>query len=141
MRLQLEFENADLREMITDYFKASGFVVKNLDQLCEFFHKAFPDGIKVQAETIAYKHAQDPDGRPVKPAVGTHSAVPELPAKEDPTLEKNDGTPNVIMSASDLFDPTPGQVPTRDEQLRQAQAELKHILAQSKVIEETKESR
>lgn len=129
MKLRLEFEDSDLREMIHDYFDRNGFAVKNLDQLCELFKKAFPDGIRVDAETR--------DSRPAKPA-----AAPSLPEEhtemEDSVPEKNNGTSNVAMTATDLFDPTPGNVPTRDEQLRQSQREVANIVAQSKALEEEK---
>jgi hypothetical protein len=132
MKLQLEFEDADLREMIETYFKSNGFKVKNLDQLCAFFHKAFPDGIKVQAETLP-------------PSVELKEAQVEAPSRKekevaiiDPAnteVTKSKEVTNLPMSATDLFDPTPGRVPTRDEQLRQSREELEFILNQSKIIE------
>jgi len=138
MKLQLEFEDSDLREMVQGYFARNGFAVKNLDQLCELFHKAFPDGISVQAETLAQKQVNYPDGTTVAPATGEHAATPLLPEEEYPPPTKTDDRPQTVMTASDLFDPTPGNVPTRDEQLRQSQKEVAYLVAQSKAIEEEK---
>jgi len=127
MKLQLEFEESDLREMIQGYFRSNGFRVKNLDQLCQLFQKAFPDGIKVQAETAA-------DGVTSEiPEVATERAAVALVTPPPNGRDTSKGA-NVAMSATDLFDPTPGKVPTRDEQLRQSQREVANIVAQSKAI-------
>jgi len=136
MKLQLEFEDDDLREMIEDYFGRNGFKVKNLDQLCELFLKAYPDGIKVQAETTGPQEATTaaaPDAPSTEPPPST-----ELPEEEDSNPKKSNGAPQVVMTATDLFDPTPGNVPSRDEQLRQSQQEVATIVAQSKALEEEK---
>jgi hypothetical protein len=136
MKLRLEFEDSDLREMIQEYFDRNGFAVKNLDQLCELFKKAFPDGIKVDAETRGPREATA--AAEVDAPTAVTPPVEELSEAEDPNPHKSNGSANVAMSATDLFDPTPGSVPTRDEQLRQSQQEVANIVAQSKALEEEK---
>lgn len=124
MKLQLEFEEDDLREMITQYFAGNGFQVKNLDQLCTLFSKAFPDGIKVQAETV-----------PIPKTMSVQNIVSEVVPHDIQYVEgslKEQGNP--VFTASDLFDPEPGAVPSRDEQLRQSKAELEHILRESETL-------
>lgn len=125
MKLQLEFEEDDLREMITQYFAGNGFHVKNLDQLCALFSKAFPDGIKVQAETVPMVTPLSTFNNPI-----TNEVV--LTDKVTSTLVVETGNP--VFTASDLFDPEPGTVPSRDEQLRQSKAELEHILRESETL-------
>lgn len=145
MKLRMEFEDDDLREMIDGYFRQSGFQVKNLDQLCDLFRKAFPEGIEVQVATLPVTVPAEPvepvERRPRSPEKEFESS-PEDEDEEYVDIDEGKGNGaaegNPRMSASDLFDPTPGKVPTRDEQLKQTQDELKHLLNQSKVIEEEK---
>jgi hypothetical protein len=138
MKLSMEFEEEDLRDMIEGYFQKSGFLVQNLDQLLHLFSKAYPDGIQVQVETT-----EVPKTTPRVALMDKSQVVdftPEVTELKDPEIQrpKDNGYTNKPMSASDLFDPTPGSVPTRDEQLAQSRKELEHIIAQSKEIEETK---
>ena len=139
MKLRLEFEDSDFREMIQEYFDRNGFAVKNLDQLCELFKKAFPDGIKVDAETKPPIHIPS-FSTSDHASASTVTAVPvDAETVEPEAPEKTNGKDETfIASASDLFDPTPGNVPSRDEQLRQSNAEVARIVAQSKALEEEK---
>jgi hypothetical protein len=138
MKLSMEFEEEDLRDMIEGYFQKSGFLVQNLDQLLHLFSKAYPDGIQVQVETTNVSPPSE-EWTPKTEPQGVVK-VQESETFKDPEIQrpKDNGYTNKPMSASDLFDPTPGSVPTRDEQLAQSRKELEHIIAQSKEIEETK---
>lgn len=134
MKLQLEFEEADLHEMIDEYFQRRGFKVKDLVAVTEKFSNIFPGGIKITAEPIVVTATVAPRPTVVSP-------LPEVELVEEPTLQEAYETGPVInttMSATDLFDPTPGNVPSRDEQLEQSRKEVESIVAQSKAIESEK---
>jgi hypothetical protein len=134
MKLQLEFEDNDLREMIEQYFSSNGFKVKNLDDLCNKFKVAFPTGIKVQAETTATNGA-------TVTSSDSFQDVEEI-VQEDPvdlSKPRTIGITNVPMSKEDLMDPTPGKVPTVEEQRAQSEREIEHILAQSSELEQRQE--
>lgn len=101
MKITLEFEEQDLRKMITDHFTSEGFNVKNLDEICNMFGVAFPQGIKVEADIVPL---------PVNNSVATTSVSRLVDADETyddgirpQVQEKDDDT----LSFSDLMDPTP----------------------------------
>ena len=75
MKIQLEFEDEDLKNMILQYFEREGFIIKNIEELCSKFKEAFPDGLKVYAELAPQNNS---------------SSLPPLPeeAKDWPTYEE-----------------------------------------------------
>ena len=123
MKIQLQFEDTDLEEMVIFYFKDKGFVVKNMEEIAVAFKEAFPDGLNVMAEV----------------AVPTASPIPVV--SEVKKLDTDIGMPYAAakstraLSITDLRDPevTP-RFPTRDEQLRQEQEELERVLQRSKEL-------
>ena len=141
MKLNLEFEGPDLRDLIEEYFKRRGFKVKNLDALCVLFEKVYPNGITVKAETLAPQERTTPvetlPGEEIEVTVSADKGQAKGIIEESGG-KKSNGSPNVAMSTTDLFDPTPGMVPSRDEQLRQSQQEVANIVAQSKALAEEK---
>lgn len=111
MKLVIEFEENDFRDMLTAYFKRNGFDIHNLDELTEKFMGAYPEGLKVQA-TVSTEPAEVPTENPsghvydFDDAVtgervrGTHA---ELYGEAEPEEEEA----NPALSLTDLHDPTP----------------------------------
>lgn len=105
MKITLEFEEADLRQMITDHFTKEGFNVKNLDDICRQFLNAYPTGLKVEADILP-----QPAPAPVQ-TLGYVEAVPtddvvtytDEDAEEDVSREPE----GVSLTLNDLMDPTP----------------------------------
>lgn len=92
MKVTLELEENDLREMLEGYFKQNGFVVKNLEDICQDFVKAYPSGIQVRAEI----------GPPPPTAMAmASSSVDDSDTESDTTVEDS------ALSLDDLLDPTP----------------------------------
>lgn len=143
MKLRMEFEESDVRDMIESYFERNGFKVKNIDSLCMQFLEAYPDGIQVDVQTLPI------DNEPIENVVEDKEEmmVKESPPsveteEEDQEVTKSSG--NTRLSMSDIMDPTPGvhNVPSRDELLKmreQEQKELQHLLNESKTIESEKQ--
>lgn len=104
MKVSLEFEESDLKEMLTSYFRGNGFAVKNLEEVCLQFLKAYPDGLQVQAEIIPMEPAVAP------PAEHRQLNVDAQQAYED---ERDDTDADEVMSTdsvltlNDLMDPQP----------------------------------
>lgn len=101
MKVTLEFEENDLREMLTSYFRGNGFAVKNLDEVCVKFKDAYPEGLKVQAEIMA----MDP---PVPQASAVSSPIPavaDADAEED--IDDVSEAAEPMLSLNDLTDPSP----------------------------------
>lgn len=125
MKLQMEFESSDLRDMVKTYFSKSGFHVKNLNDICDKFNNAYPQGIVVNVEVT--------NGE--VPEIEQETKIEDnLDTKEMPEVEISDtASENVALSAADLLDPTPGisGVPNRDALIKQHQRELETILAKS----------
>jgi len=144
MKIRLELETADVREMIQDYFLAKGYEIRNLDSVCAVFEDAYPDGIMIEA----YPSAEPAPAR----AVTTKVAEPEVVAEpvEEPAVpakapsadaSPNRGKSNPRLSFSDLMDPTMhGMVPSRDELLQETQREIQQLLQASKSIERERTS-
>lgn len=136
MKIRLELESDDVREMVLGYFSARGFSVKNLDEICASFDAAYPKGIVVEAQPVAASSAptQVPQDVAVAPV-----AVAAPPADENVvTLSASHKKQNPRLGFSDLMDPTVhGNVPTRDELLEETQRELQQILKMSKSLERT----
>lgn len=104
MKITLEFEEADLRQMIVDHFTREGFNVKNLDDICRQFLNAYPTGLKVEADILP---------QPVQAPVATSEYREVVPTEavvtytEDPDAyepKDSDGGP---LTLNDLMDPTP----------------------------------
>ena len=123
MKIQLQFEDSDLEEMIGFYFRDKGFAIKNLEEILQSFREAYPTGLNVMAEVISI---------PPAAAVPVIEAPPSLSDTEPPPARAKSTR---ALSISDLRDPelTP-RFPTRDEQLRQEQEELDRILKRSKEL-------
>lgn len=125
MKIQLQFEPPDLSEMITQYFEARGFRVKNLEEICSKFDVAFPQGLVVDAEVA-----------PVSPVAAT------IPAPPPPSLTiTTGGEPSPTgyrLKTADLFDPEFRGVPSRDDLLKQEAEEMQRILEKSRSLAEKK---
>jgi len=137
MKIHLQMETHDLREMLGDYFTSRGFEVLNTDELCSKFAEVFPEGLVVSA-TLA----------PPKPP-------PEasLPPETDYPSMTSGGAKNVVSMAerrqnpvlrdADLLDPTNyGNVPRRptdDESHIDAEQEMRRLLSASSAIQAEKE--
>ena len=101
MKVTLEFEDNDLREMLTSYFRGNGFAVKNLEEVCAKFTTAYPEGLKVQAEIV-----------PMEPVIETsgyrqHIAPDEDPIDNDSEVQETLATSEPMLSLNDLTDPEP----------------------------------
>ena len=97
MKLTVEFEEDDLRDMFTKFFKEAGFEVLSLDDICEQFGRKFPDGIKVLVE---------PGEVPVEAPVNT--------LKEKSSPEKHSETVTSLVSLGDDEDDTFDEGPERE---------------------------
>lgn len=100
MKVTLEFEENDLREMLTSYFKGNGFAVKNLDEVCAKFKDAYADGLKVHAEIMA----MDPPTTVQPVATGTHLHITDDDSADDDTTSE---AVEPMLSLNDLTDPSP----------------------------------
>ena len=118
MKIQLQFEPPDLSEMITQYFEARGFKVKNLGEICVKFDAAFPQGLVIDAEVAV-----------ASPVAATIPAPP-------PRAPGSAGT--YRLKTAELIDPELRGVPTCEELLKQEQAEMQRILDKSRALEERK---
>jgi len=114
--------------MLRTYFERNGFKVKNLETLCDAFESAFPEGMRVNVETIEPETAPTPPPAP-EPVVATEAPVkPKGKVKGNPRL-----------GASDLMDPSSdNRPPSRDELLAQRDLELEHMLRQSDALKESR---
>ena len=109
MKITLEFEEADLRQMITDHFTKEGFNVKNLDDICRQFLHAYPIGLKIEAEIAPVPTITAAPALVFPP--GYRSAVPteavvtynDEDAEEDVPKDPD----GVSLTLNDLMDPTP----------------------------------
>jgi len=127
MKVTLEFEENDLREMLTSYFRGNGFAVKNLDEVCAKFKDAYVDGLKVQAEIMA-----------MDPPVSQPSTVPPRSTVED-AVDDTDEADEVteaaepMLSLNDLTDPSPrGRVVS----IANTKNEFADLISASKRIEQ-----
>jgi len=102
MKVTLEFEENDLREMLTSYFRGNGFAVKNLDEVCAQFKDAYVDGLKVQAEIVA----MDPPVPPLSTAPPPRSSVEDAVDDTNETDEVTEAA-EPMLSLNDLTDPSP----------------------------------
>lgn len=125
MKIKLEFERDDFQEMIQEYFKTTGWVVLNLEDVVEQFEAAFPGGIVVEAAV----------NRDVKATPSsTTSTVHEDPkgdaaADFTPTEEKTDEDGNPILDYASLTGPQDDDDDSPDE--------ISNILKQSETLKRT----
>lgn len=144
MKLNMEFEDSDLEEMITDYFERNGFEVLDVASIVEKFTNIYPEGIVIQvraAPTVAsvpsfsvvYGHDAT-----IVPSATTETVVAVTLDKDTATtLEPVVAEAPARLSFNDLMDPTGDSgVPHREQLL--AERELQHVLKQSKELEDTK---
>ena len=81
MKINLEFEQHDLVQMISQYFLHAGFEVQNMEEICAQFTKAFPGGLLVRAtiaqgeEETAPSAAQEMQESAMVPAPETATTV------------------------------------------------------------------
>jgi hypothetical protein len=139
MKIRLQLESSDLREMLDNYFNSNGFSVLNTEELCAQFAAAFPEGLVVAA-TLA----------PTRAAPALEAA---LPPENDYPVEATATPKNVVslagrgknppLRAADLLDPTNyGDVPRKsddDESPIDAELEMRRLLAASSQIQAEKE--
>src|SRR5690348_8057747 len=102
MKIQLEFEKADLVEMLNEYFGVRGFDIKNMDDIVQQFDKTWPEGLRVSASAVVDEKAPDP------PKVASASVLPEEELAAVDTTDnvvsitkspkKGDGNPRLGMS-------------------------------------------
>jgi hypothetical protein len=104
MKVSLEFEESDLKEMLTSYFRGNGFAVKNLDEVCMQFLKAYPDGLQVQAEIIPMEATAAPAAEPRSHHV---DAQPEYEDERDATDADEVMSTDSVLTLNDLMDPEP----------------------------------
>jgi len=134
MKIQLQFEDDDLEDMLTGYFRDRGFEIKNMSELREQFAQAWPEGLKVSAQTA--------EAPPVAATPSEYSKDPNSTLTPPSAVSRTQtvaGTPggNPRMTASDLFDSELKGAPSREELLADNQREIQRILAQSQHLEET----
>lgn len=107
MKLTVEFEEDDLREMFTKFFKEAGFDVLSLDDICNQFKNSFPEGLKVIVEPGAAEEVpinlkrEDPEKVIPKESPSLLSL-----GDEDVGLEREPVVAPTAMSMTDLMDPT-----------------------------------
>jgi hypothetical protein len=102
MKVTLEFEESDLREMLTSYFRGNGFAVKNLDEVCAKFKDAYIDGLKVQAE-IMVMDPPIPQLSTVAPPQNLVEDAVDDAGEPDDVAEAAEP----MLSLNDLTDPSP----------------------------------
>lgn len=143
MKLQMEFEDADFREMIFKFFDQQGFVLHNLDELCAHFNEVFPNGLKA---SVAVKPGPVTMTTPVDAA----SLKEETPQKATATPEAPPAVRIVTplrkkMTKEDLMDPTIESNVPHSEDLKNGdlseydaagEVPLDAVLKQSKELEQ-----
>lgn len=103
MKVRLEFEETDLRDMLKSYFEREGFRVKNVEELCAQFAAAFPEGIFVDAEIVAApSYTADASTGQAVSSLDTPSMAPAMPVA---SMEESD------RSEVRLTEPQPGETP------------------------------
>lgn len=123
MKVTLEFEESDLREMLTSYFRGNGFAVKNLDEVCAKFKGAYVDGLKVQAEIMTTE--------PTNIQAVTPTDVPVEDVDVDTDTASDSHEP--MLSLNDLTDPSPrGRVVS----IANTKSEFADLISASKRIEQ-----
>lgn len=105
MKITLEFEETDLRQMIVDHFTKEGFNVKNLDEICQQFLLAYPSGLKVEADILPPQVTAVAPPSDYKPIVTTDDVVTYNDEDADADVLKDPG--GVSLTLNDLMDPTP----------------------------------
>jgi hypothetical protein len=142
VRIHLELEADDVKDMIEQYFAAQGFAVRNLPLLCAAFETAYPEGIRVEAQP-----AQMPEPEPIPArSFEPEDLVPVGITQEGSLVvvapPVSVGTKsNPRLKYSDMMDPSMhGNAPSRDELLLETQRELQEILSASKAIERERSS-
>ena len=103
MKVSLEFEESDLKEMLTSYFRGNGFAVKNLDEVGLQFHTAYPDGLQVQAEIIHMEAPVAPAAEPRPLNVDAQEYEDERDATDAEEVMSTDS----VLTLNDLMDPEP----------------------------------
>lgn len=98
MKITLEFEYSDLRNMVENHFTNEGFIVKNLDDICNAFGAAFPGGLRVEADIAPAPVV--PARKPSRFAAAEDDAAP-------PTMGAGEDGP---LTLDNLRDPTPRKV-------------------------------
>lgn len=139
MKILLEFEEPDLRDMIQSHFEKNGFSVRNLDEICAQFNAAFPEGLKVYADMLPIEA--------VTPVRTTHRAESTDADEDDvPYVPPVDENPRLALS--DLMDPTPRPVHGRMELTRDSKTadkdesidlDIKRLVNQSRRLEQVKD--
>lgn len=109
MKITLEFEESDLRQMISNHFKEAGFTVNNLDEICVSFTAAFPQGLKVDAGILPATEWNDKgtDTGRISSAEPNFSNTPKSADDEPEQLPEPEDDDNKILTISDIMDPTP----------------------------------
>ena len=100
MKITLEFEDDDLRNMIANHFTNEGFLVKNLDEICSAFGVAFPQGLRVEAEVA-------PVPATTKRYVGKRGVALEDAEEHDNDYVADPEFGSAPLTMGDLMDPTP----------------------------------
>lgn len=128
MKLKVEFEIDDLQLMFNQFFTDAGFEVADLDQLCEQFASAFPDGIKVDVHPLVPSaDTSELDSAGVDGEV-SHFEPPEDFVEEDEPTSLVSVDKGKKVTHTDLADPTySGEI-----------SAINRLVTQSKNIEETK---
>jgi hypothetical protein len=109
VKLTLEFEENDLRKMIVDHFVREGFLVKNLNTVCQQFLQAFPDGLRIEAdiapmsEQVEESVSEDSVATPIdRHVVYTSDADADAVAIDEVPVDSTEP-----LTLTDLMDPTP----------------------------------
>ena len=109
MKLTMEFEDADLRDMIDSYFESRGFKVENADELVEKFAGIFPQGIKVKVQVIDIVETtvstvpppSPPPSASPKPATTKRLSMADL---MDPSVSIEEDMRHILLQNNELLE-------------------------------------
>jgi hypothetical protein len=136
MKLQMEFEPADFREMIYTFFDRQNFELHNLDELCEQFKQVFPNGLKA---SVGVKPTMVTEEYETEEAELPQQAADEVP----PTNVVRIKPATKRLSQDALLDPSddnPDRAPSSEELRAEDPSaydavELDAVIQQSKELE------
>lgn len=144
MKLKMEFEASDVRDMLEQHFKRNGFEIRNLDEIVNSFTNAFPEGMEIQVDAIppaelAPKKVKDEDALELHLNMNPEPPPLVQPYAEKPAAPRPKGKGNPKLSFSDMSDPTymgiDKDTPVDEEVM---QREIQHILKNSDTIEKSR---
>jgi len=104
MKLQIEFDAADFKSMIVDFFAEAGFQMSAVEEvrIQTLFKEAFPESLRVNAEPANTEVVVQPISNATPPFTSeSYNKTLAVPQVDDPEIPRK-----TTFSLADLHDPT-----------------------------------